>query len=119
MAKEEAGYRLVVAAVAAVVAFGCGDRNPVDHGGSLVSDEGRIAFTRVSSFQTSGLEKADVYAIDVDGSREERLTDSPGLDAFPTWSPDGERVAFASDRDGGEWDIYVMDADGAHQRRLT
>ena len=36
----------------------------------------------------------------------------------PTWSPDGNRLAFYSDRDGG-WSIYVMGADGSDGVRLT
>ena len=40
------------------------------------------------------------------------------MDADPTWSPDGLRVAFESKRDG-EFGIYVMNADGREQRRLT
>jgi Tol biopolymer transport system component len=47
-----------------------------------------------------------------------RLTDDPGSDIEPAWSPDGTRIAFASNRDG-DWDIYVMDADGGNVRRLT
>jgi hypothetical protein len=62
--------------------------------------------------------ESEIYTINVDGSGEKRLTDSPGLDALPAWSPDGERIAFATDRDGN-WELYVMEADGAAQRRLT
>src|SRR5687767_4885353 len=47
-----------------------------------------------------------------------RLTDSPSLDEYPTWSPDGEQIAFMSHRDGN-WEIYVMNADGSDSRRLT
>lgn len=36
----------------------------------------------------------------------------------PVWSPDGSRVAFASNR-GGTYDLYVMDADGSNLERLT
>ena len=39
-------------------------------------------------------------------------------DEYPSWSPDGTKIAFASDRDGN-YEIYVMNADGTHQTRLT
>ena len=38
---------------------------------------------------------------------------------MPSWSPDGERIAFSSYRDNEWGEIYVMDADGDNQRRLT
>jgi len=56
--------------------------------------------------------------MDADGSNPIRLTDDPGQDSFPTWSPDGSHIAFASDRDGNP-EIYVMDADGSNVTRLT
>ena len=37
--------------------------------------------------------------------------DAPGFDGGPTWSPDGSRLAFSSERDG-VFGIYVMDAGG-------
>ncbi len=118
MTKDRYWRMLAAAAVVGAFAYGCGSQPAVDHGGSLVSEEGRIAFTRVTSFGTSGLKKSDIYAIDVNASQEKRLTDSPGLDIFPAWSPDGARIAFTSGRDGN-WELYIMDSDGAHQRRLT
>ena len=42
----------------------------------------------------------------------------PMMTGFPHGSPDNERIAFASDRDGN-YEIYVMDADGKNQQRLT
>jgi len=36
----------------------------------------------------------------------------------PAWSPDGQRIAFSSNRDGN-YELYVMNADGSGQRRLT
>src|SRR3712207_3181121 len=50
-----------------------------------------------------------------------RLTETENrvLDREPSWSPDGERIAFASNRDGN-YEIYVMDADdGSDVDRLT
>jgi hypothetical protein len=121
MTKNGYWWILAAAAVVAAFAYGCGGRDTVedtvDHGGSLVSEEGQIAFTRFTRFAPPDFE-SEVYTINVDGSGEKRLTDSPGLDAFPAWSPDGERIVFASERDGNG-ELYVMDAGGAEQRRLT
>lgn len=47
-----------------------------------------------------------------------RLTDSPGYDAECSYSADGSKILFVSDRDGDP-DIYVMNADGSDVRQLT
>jgi hypothetical protein len=46
------------------------------------------------------------------------LSDNEYCDQSPAWSPDGSRIAFASDRDG-DWNIYVMNADGSAPKRVT
>ena len=53
-----------------------------------------------------------------DGSGQMRLTNHPAHDAWPSWSPDGSRIVFESERDGDR-EIYVMNADGFDQIRLT
>ena len=52
------------------------------------------------------------------GSGQIRLTDNSAGDAEPSWSPDGRRIAFQSNRDENA-EIYVMNADGSRQTRLT
>ena len=47
-----------------------------------------------------------------------RLTNNNAMDCEPAWSPDGNRMAFWSNRDGGK-EIYVMNADGSNIKRLT
>ena len=56
--------------------------------------------------------------MNADGSDVTRLTDHGARDLFPSWSPDGRRVTFVSDRDRSV-DIYVMNADGSDLTRLT
>jgi Tol biopolymer transport system component len=60
----------------------------------------------------------DVYTANPDGSRLERLTETPGYDAEATISSDGEKIVFTSTRDG-DLEIYTMDPDGTDLRRLT
>ena len=41
-----------------------------------------------------------------------RFTFDPGNDIYPVWSPDGSRIVFGSDRDGGVPHLYQKRADG-------
>lgn len=49
---------------------------------------------------------------------QEPVPVAPAVDAYPSVSPDGRRLAFHSNRDGTN-QVYVVDADGSHLRRLT
>lgn len=112
------GWSVIAAILVLLVAAGCGSFGVA--GGSeeaLISEEGSIAFTRMTSFEEDDLQ-SEIYTINVDGSGEKQLTDSPGLDGDPSWSPDGDRMVFTTDRDGN-WELYTMNANGSDQRRLT
>jgi dipeptidyl aminopeptidase/acylaminoacyl peptidase len=56
----------------------------------------------------------DIYRANGDGTGVIQLTTEPGADVYPSWSPDGDAIAFV--RDG---DIYVMAADGTGVTRVT
>lgn len=60
----------------------------------------------------------DIYTMKPEGSDLVRLTDSPADEEEPAWSPDGRKIAFASDR-SGKPQIYTMNADGSGTRRIT
>jgi eukaryotic-like serine/threonine-protein kinase len=46
-----------------------------------------------------------------------KITDGPTEDLMPAWSPDGARVFFASDREGGTFKVFSVAADGAGTER--
>ena len=76
--------------------------------------EPKIAFTT---------EQGDRLGILVTGEGESGPSPFPGLDryasaAYPAWSPDGRRLAFAG-TGAGNWDIYVIHADGTAQTQIT
>ncbi|NJN19828.1 MAG: hypothetical protein HC822_28125 [Oscillochloris sp.] len=61
----------------------------------------------------------DIFLIDVDGDGAViNLTNQPGDDDEPTFDPQGQRIAFSSNR-AGNFDIFVMNADGTAQTPLT
>ena len=96
-------------------------------------DGQKIAFARrvrVRPEGPGGLEvDSEIYVMNADGSRQQNLTRNRAFayNADPSWSPDGQKIAFASNRDGNCVsasadrcrDIFVMNADGSGQQRLT
>ena len=80
----------------------------------------------------------DIYVAELETGAVSQLTDAPGDDGWPAWSPDGTAIAFSSERDdclhtaanapcwvdpGGEpgehRDVWLVDADGGNERRVT
>ena len=82
-------------------------------------------------------ETYELYAYDLAGKTYKRLTNATGYDAEASWSPDGSKIVFASNRRAYERDLtnreterfkidpaymidlYIMDADGSNIKRLT
>ena len=59
-----------------------------------------------------------LFRMNRDGTGVVALSPNPGMDFYPSISPDGTRIAFTSLRDGNA-EIYVVNADGSNARRLT
>ncbi|MEE4258283.1 MAG: M28 family peptidase [Bacteroidales bacterium] len=62
----------------------------------------------------------DLYIMTADGSGKRQLTDTPGYDGGPFFSPDGKRVIFRRfSEDGHAADVYTINIDGTEEKRLT
>jgi TolB protein len=73
---------------------------------------------RVALVMSENDSASDIFTVRTNGRRLRRLTKNHAIEVSPTWSPDGERIAFVSDRSGAP-QIFIMDSDGSNTRRLT
>ena len=82
-------------------------------------------FEKLSSELRARYEKdpswfGDIYIMNADGSDVRRLTDAPGYDGGPFFSPDGQRIIWRHFEENGMIaDIWTMKTDGSDKRRIT
>lgn len=77
-----------------------------------------LRFPNIHGDQLVFVHGEDVWTAPAEGGRALRLTDDPGQDSHPFFSPDGSKIAFSSEA-GGNSDVWVMNSDGSNRRRLT
>ena len=80
----------------------------------VVSGDGRHLYFASTQHRPT----ADIYVQEVGSRVVTRLTSDRGQDVMPSISPDGTRIAFASNR-AGNWDIWVMPATGGKAIQVT
>ena len=60
----------------------------------------------------------DIVTVNRDGTEWRDVTNDEPFDRYIRWSPDGKRIAFSSDRNGGA-QVWVCNADGTGMKQLT
>ncbi len=70
--------------------------------------KGKVAFSYLG----------DIWIANENGSNAQRLTDNQAREIYPRFSPDGQWIAFSSNREGN-YDVYVVPAAGGKPRQLT
>ncbi|MDD5699706.1 MAG: DUF5050 domain-containing protein [Candidatus Nanoarchaeia archaeon] len=61
----------------------------------------------------------EIYIMNADGSNQVNLTNNPAQDFDPSWSPDGNKIAYVSGTTLGNSEIWIMDSDGSNRTRIT
>ncbi len=80
---------------------------------SLKGGSGKLAFAA----QKTAQDQYEIYSFDLATSSETQLTKNGFADIAPSWSPDGQKIAFASVVDG-TYQLFSMSADGKNSIRL-
>ena len=62
--------------------------------------------------------QGDIFTVPSSGGTAKQITSNAAFDSYPVWRPDGNHIAFASNREGSI-DVWVMDANGGIPKRVT
>ncbi len=82
---------------------------------ALSPDGRRVAGERRTS---NAKEASDIWIQDIAHKTESRFTTNEREDRNPVWSPDGRRLVFSSNRDGGKMNLFLKSAGGAESEEL-
>jgi Tol biopolymer transport system component len=94
-----------------------GQSSPILRSNQAIRDHQLSPDGKWLAFSTSGV-REDLFLATLDGTEYRRLTDDLYRDRGPSWSPDGSKVAFYSDR-SGTYDLWMIGMDGSGLRPIT
>jgi Tol biopolymer transport system component len=96
---------------------------------SVSPDGKKIAFRKVTNSPALNWDisvnrknrNSEVFVMNIDGTGEVNISNSPAFDGWPTWSPDGSTVIFSSNRRGpaNVGQLFVVDPEGKVIKQIT
>jgi len=96
------------------------DALPVTTGNQLTETSALSPDGEWIAFDSGLLGKYDIYKMRLDGGPQHMVSDLPGNQQSPAWSPDGTEIAFHSSTAGVEaLDVFVVSADGGTPEQLS
>ncbi len=88
------------------------------NGAALSPDASKIIYTVNKIDADDDKEFSTLYLLDLASGDRRQMTSGRTVDAGACWSPDGNTIAFVSDRDGMS-QLYLLPADGGEARQLS
>jgi TolB protein len=82
------------------------------------ADSKRVIYCTNDDLQPPKKNAAEINAVDLATKKVTPLI-TGGINTYGSWSPDGSKIAFASNRRGHGYQIFIMDADGANPRLVA
>jgi len=105
---------LALGALAGGCAFLGGEEKPVDFWQPVLSPDGTTL-----AYIAKGENSYELFVMDLETRQERQLTDNKFDEVYPSWSPDGKKLAYMAAQEEENWDIFVIDVDTGEVFRLT
>lgn len=61
----------------------------------------------------------DIFEMDANGSNVHQITETPEVETYASWSPDGKKIVCRQILKSGDWEVVVMDRNGTNPKNLS